>query len=192
MSQLLHLGEVVSRNARLFPQTRREDLARSMTFRNGTSAPAGWPTRCSVLDSPRATASRSWPTTAWSGWRSTSRWPRPGSSPCRSTSGSSVPRFATSWTMPKPGRSSSRTTCSIGWRRVRADLRSPRTTTCTSAARRRRRAIDPTRRSSPVHRRASRRCRCSRGHLGVHVHLGDHRQTQRAPSAVTRAARSWH
>ena len=44
---------------------------------SGTNGPIGWPMRWSVLGCIRATASRSLPTTASSGWKSMSPWGKP-------------------------------------------------------------------------------------------------------------------
>ena len=90
VSGVLNLGEIVAAHARL-RRTRSGRATRAVRsrLRSGTRAPAGSPTRCSASVFRRVIASRCSPTTASSGWRSTSRWRRPGWSRCRSTSASS-------------------------------------------------------------------------------------------------------
>ena len=128
MNRLLHLGEIIAMNAHLFPdKAGARDLTRSMTFRQWNERACRSPTPCSGWGSTRAIGSRSSPTTASSGWRSTRRWPKPAWSRCRSTSGWSAPRSATSSRTPKPPRSSSRTTCSTASRPSAPTCRSPRT-----------------------------------------------------------------
>ena len=181
MSQLAHLGDVLGMNARLFPdKIGARDLERAHDLpRSGTSAPAGSPTRCPASGSRRATASACSPTTASSGWRSTSRRRRPGWSRCRSTSGSSGRRSHYIVENCEARASSCRTTARRGRGDPRAICRCRPAASSTSAARTPAgyRGYEDADRQRAATREPARRGERRRP-LGADVHLGHHRQAE--------------
>jgi acyl-CoA synthetase (AMP-forming)/AMP-acid ligase II len=117
MSQLLHLGEVISRNAYLFPhKLGARDLTRSLTYRQ-------WNERAirlanallgMGLNKGDRVAILAYNCLEWMEFYVATA--KAGLVAVLSTSASWVRRFTISWTMPKPARSSFRTIWSTGWK----------------------------------------------------------------------------
>ena len=193
MSQLLHLGEVVSRNARLFPnKLGARDLARSLTYRQ-------WNERSCRLANALL-----------------------GMGLAKGDRVAILAYNCVEWleiyvALAKAGL----VAVPINFRLVGSEIRyivddaearafivqddlvdrveadpfrpchSPGQLSSTSAARRRRRGIGPTRRSSSAPRRANRRCRFSPRTPGRSCTPRGPPANPKAPSAATRIARSW-
>ena len=179
MGAMLTFGQMLAVHARLLGDRGARPRARhDLPAVERARLPAR-PTRCSASASPRATASPCSPTTASSGWRSTPRPRRRGWSRCRSTSGSSAPEVALHRRgLPRPRRSSSRTSC---WRSSRRSARTCRSRRATHPLRQRRLPGRVPRLRGPARRRGRRRARPAgdaRRPVDADVHLRHHRQAE--------------